>query len=196
MPPRSSLPKVEDTLFSSLEDNRIIYVNGIFDEDMVKDVFEKIVILEKKNPKKDILIIIDSYGGYCHSFLGIHDIIQMCRCDVATLCIGKAMSAAQFLLMSGTKGKRFSSKNARIMMHELSSGVYGKLSDMEVEMEENKVIQDTLEKLIIQHTGLTKSKIKSLMENDSYFSPEEAKGLGIIDEVIESNAELYKKIKL
>jgi len=180
----------------SLEDNRIIYVNGLFDEDMTKDIFEKIIALELKNPNKDILIVLDSYGGHCHSFLAIHDAMKLCRCDIATFCIGKAMSCGQMLLMSGTKGKRFASKHSRVLVHELSAVAWGKLADMEIDVSEHKEVQKIMDKLIVKHTGLSKSKIKKLMQRDSYMSAKEAKQLGLIDHVVKSNKDLYKRINL
>jgi ATP-dependent Clp protease protease subunit len=181
---------------SSLEDNRIIYVSGEFNEDMTKNVFEKLISLEKKSPNKDILLIIDSYGGYCHSFLAIHDAIRMSRCDVSTFCIGKAMSCGQMTLMSGTKGKRFASPNARILVHELSAEVWGKLTDMEIDINEHKTVQKIMEGMFEEYTGLTKAKVKKLMQRDSFLSAEEAKEMGIIDDIIKCNKDLYKRIKL
>jgi len=180
----------------SLEDNRIIYINGDFTEEMAKEVFEKIVTLEISNPRKDILLMIDSYGGYVHSYLAIHDAIMLSRCNVATFCIGKAMSCGQLLLTSGAKGKRFASKNSRIMMHEISSMSWGKLTDMEVDLNESKELQKIVNRLTEDYTGLSKSKIKKLLEKDSFLSAEEAKNLGIIDHVVENRDDLYKRINL
>jgi ATP-dependent Clp protease protease subunit len=152
--------------------------------------------MEIKNPNKDILMIIDSYGGYCHSYLAIHDAIKMSRCNVATFCIGKAMSCGQMLLMSGTKGKRFASKNSRILVHEVSSYTWGKLTDMEIDINETKEVQRIMEGLIREYTGLTKAKIRKLMKRDSFLSAEEALELGIIDHIVEDHKDLYKRIKL
>lgn len=184
------------TITCGLEDNRIIYVNGMFDEDMAKGVFEKIISLEIKNPNKDILIIVDSYGGACHSFLALHDMINLCRCNIATFCVGKAMSCGQMLLMCGTKGKRFASKNSRILVHELSSVTYGKLTDMEIDINECKEMKKILDNIFKEQTGLSSKKINKLMERDSFMSAEEAKDLGIIDHIVSSNHDLYKRINL
>ena len=148
---------------NNLEDNRIIYVNGNFNEEMTKNIYEKLIALETKDPRKDIFMVIDSYGGYCHSFLAIHDAMKMCRCDVATFCIGKAMSCGQMLLMSGTKGKRFASPNCRILVHQLSSACWGTLSEMQVEVTESEEIQKIMDKIILENTGMTKRELKKLM---------------------------------
>jgi len=181
---------------STLEENRIIYINGVFDEGMAKEVFVNLMSLELKNPTKDILLIIDSYGGYVHSFLAIHDAIKLLRCDVAALCIGKCMSCGQMLLISATKGKRFSTKNSRILMHEVASFTGGKLTDMEIDLNESKALKKILEELILEYTSIKSSELKRLMERDSYMSPEEAKELGIIDDIVISNKDLYKRLNL
>ena len=179
-----------------LEENRIIYVNGAFNEEMTKNLFEKIVSLEIKNPSKDILLIIDSYGGSCHSYLAIKDLIDLTRCDVATLTIGKAMSCGQLLLMSGAEGKRFASKHSRILVHEVSAFTFGKLTDMEIDVNEGKEIQRIIEEIIGEKTNLSKQRIKKLMERDSFLSAYEAKELGLIDHVVETHKDIYKRINL
>jgi ATP-dependent Clp protease protease subunit len=179
-----------------LDDNRIIYVKGAFNEEMAQNIFEKLISLELKDPNKDILMIIDSYGGYCHSYTAIHDLIKLSRCDVATLCVGKAMSCGQLLLMSGTKGKRFATENARVLVHELSAGAWGKLTDLEIDINEHREMQKILEKLIKKYSGLKKKKIQELMSRDSFMSVKEAKELGIIDHVVKTHKDLYKRINI
>lgn len=179
-----------------LVENRIIHIQGTFDEDMAHKVLEDLIKMEMKDPTKDILLIIDSFGGYLHSFIAIHDAIKMSRCEIATLCIGKAMSCGQLLLMSGTKGKRFSSPNSRILVHELSSMTWGKLSDMEIDINESKELQKLMNKLIRKYTGLDNEEIQELMQRDSFMSAKEAKVLGIIDHIVETNKDLYKRISI
>jgi ATP-dependent Clp protease protease subunit len=190
------MAKIEQKKGSNSEDNRIIYVKGCFDEDMVKRVFESLIKYETSDPTKDILMIIDSYGGFAHSFLAIHDYIKMMRCDVATVCFGKAMSCGQLLLMSGPQGKRFAAPNSRILVHEVSSGTFGKLTDMEIDINESKKIQKTAERLIKSYTKLNKKEIKKLMERDSFLSAKEAKKIGIVDHVVKTHKDLYKRLNL
>ena len=121
---------------------------------------------------------------------------NLSRCDIATVCTGKAMSCGQMLLMSGTKGKRFATPNSRILIHEISHITYGKLSDMEIDINEDKEVQKIWEGLIVEYTKIKKSEIRELMKRDSYLSAKEAKDYGIIDHIIEKPSDLYKRITL
>lgn len=180
-----------------LDNNRIVFMNGDFNEDKSKTIMERLLTLEAQEPQKDIVMYIDSYGGYVHSFLAIHDVMKhICRCDIATICTGKAMSCGQMLLIAGTKGKRFATPNSRILMHEVSSGTFGKLSDMEIDINEGKELQKILEILILKYTKIKKNEIKDLMKRDSYLSAKEALKYGIVDFIIESPSMLYKNIKV
>jgi ATP-dependent Clp protease protease subunit len=181
---------------ANLENNRIIHIQGTFNEEMASKVLENIISMEMKDPTKDILLVIDSFGGYLHSFIAIHDAIKLSRCDISTLCIGKAMSCGQLLLMSGTKGKRFSTENSRILVHELSSATWGKLTDMEIDIKESKELRKLMNVLMKKYTSLSQKKIDKLMARDSFMSAKEAKKLGIIDHVVKNNKDLYKRINL
>lgn len=182
---------------SVLDSNRIIFMNGFFDEDKAKTIMERLLTLEAQDPRKDIIMYIDSYGGHVHSLLAIHDVIKnLCRCDVATVCTGKAMSCGQILLMSGTKGKRFATPNARILVHEVGGGTFGKLSEMEIDINENKELQKILEGLFIKYSKLKKEDLNKLMQRDSYLSAKEAIKYGIIDSVVETPTMLYKKLNI
>ena len=177
-----------------LTENRIIFLSGVFDENKAKDVITQILKLEAKDPRKDILLVIDSYGGYVHSLFAIHDVIKhMTRCDVITVGIGKQMSCGQMLLISGTKGKRFATPNSRILMHQISNFTFGKLSEMENDIEETKRLQEIAEKLIVKYTKIKKTELKELMKKDSYITAEEALELGIIDGIIKKPTDLYKR---
>jgi ATP-dependent Clp protease protease subunit len=178
---------------NTMENNRIVFLSGGFNEEKAKDVITNILTMEAKNPNKDILLIIDSYGGYVHSLLAIHDVIKhYCRCDIVTLGIGKQMSCGQLLLMSGTKGKRFVTPNSRILMHQISSVAFGKLSDMEIDINESKSLQKIIEDLIVKYTKITKKKLPELMSKDSFFSAKEAMDLGIVDGIVMKPNDLYR----
>lgn len=182
---------------SVLDNNRIIFMNGMLDESAAKTIMERILTLEAQAPTKDILMYIDSYGGNVHSLLAIHDVMKnLSRCDIATVCTGKAMSCGQMLLMSGTRGKRFATPNARILVHEVSNLTYGKLTDMEIDINETKELQRILESLLTKYTRLKKTQVTDLMKRDSYLSATEAKEFGIIDHIIERPADLYKKLTI
>lgn len=180
-----------------MDSNRIIFMSGCFDESAAKTIMERMLTLEAQAPSKDILMYIDSYGGSVHSLIAIHDVMKnLSRCDIATVCTGKAMSCGQMLLMSGTKGKRFATPNSRILIHEISHITYGKLSDMEIDINEDKEVQKIWEGLIVEYTKIKKSEIRELMKRDSYLSAKEAKDYGIIDHIIEKPSDLYKRITL
>ena len=182
-------------IISPIDEKRIIYLNGLFNEDKAKEVITKLLTFEAKDPTKDIILYVDSYGGYVHSFLAIHDAIKMLRCDVATVCLGKAMSCGQLLLMSGAKGKRFITPNSRVLVHQISSFAYGKLADMEVDVQESKELQKIVESMIVKYTNITVKRLKEIMSIDSYFSSKQTVELGIADYIITSPSVLYKNIK-
>lgn len=186
-------PKTNGT---TLDDNRIIYMSGDFNEDKAKDIINRMFTLESKDATKDILMYIDSYGGYVHSFLAIHDVMKLIRCNVATCAIGKTMSCGQMLLISGTKGKRFITPNARVLMHEIFNCACGKLSDLEVEINETKAIKKIVEAQILEYTKIKKQDLKEIMLKDSYFSAQDALKLGIVDYIVTKPQDLYSRINL
>jgi len=177
-----------------MEDNRILYMNGIMGESTVKDIVTGLLKYESKNPMKDIILYIDSPGGSLHSFFAIHDAIKMVRCDVATVCIGKSFSAANLLLSSGTKGKRFMTVNSRTLIHELSSTASGKMSDLDNDIEECRRLQKMAEDLVFKYTNIKKKDLRRMMERDTYISSEEALEYGIVDHIIKSSRTLYSNV--
>lgn len=180
----------------ALDENRIIYMTGEFNEERAKDIITRLFTLESKDPSKDILMYIDSYGGWVHSFLAIHDVIKLLRCEVATVCIGKSMSCGQMLLISGTKGKRFITPNSRVLMHEISHFTFGKLTDIEIDVNETKALKKIIEDLIVKYTKIKAKDLKEIMQRDTYFSAEDALRLGIVDHIIHKPKDLYSKIKI
>lgn len=176
--------------------NRIIYFSGIFSEEKVQDTVKKLLEFEVHDPTKDIVIFIDTNGGYLDSFLAIHDTIKMLRSNVVTICLGKAMSCGMLLLMSGQKGKRFITKNSRILVHELSSSTSGKLTDMEIDVKETQRLRQIVESLILEYTKINPENIKDFMSKDTYCDPEKARELGIIDYVITSWQEFFSKLNI
>jgi len=185
-----------DAKTTTLEDNRIIYMGGDFNEEKAKDIITKLFTLEAKDPSKDILMYIDSYGGYVHSFLAMHDVIKMLRCDVATVALGKSMSCGQMLLVSGTKGKRFMTPNARVLMHEISSWSSGKVTDMVVDLNETKALKKLCEDLIIKYTKIKRAELKEMMNIDYYFDAKTSLKYGMVDYIINKPKDLYSHISL
>jgi len=178
------------------DQNRIIYCSGEFGETEVNNFITKLMQFELQDYKKDILVIINSYGGFVDGFIAMYDAIKLCRCNVATLCLGKAMSAGCMLLLSGTKGKRFCTKNSRVMMHQLSSATWGTLSDMKDCVGEAARQQQILNDIVIKNTKINKKDIMKYMGKNSYFDAKKSLQLGIIDNIAESPNSLYSKLKL
>lgn len=180
-----------------LDSNRIIYMSGELNEQKTEQMVTKFLNFETANPFKDILLFIDSYGGFVDSFVAIHDIIKLLRCDVATCCVGKAMSCAQLLLISGTKGKRFITQNSRVMIHEFSIMNVGKLSDVEINIEEDKRLQKEIwESFNLKYTKLTKKKLDEMRIKDTFITAKECIDYGIVDHIITSPNILYKNLKM
>jgi len=184
------------TNLNGIEKNRIIYVNGDFDEECVQNTVLTMLDYECDDPTKDILMFIDSFGGFYDSFIAIHDAMQICRCDVATICVGKAMSCGQMLLMSGKNGKRFITPNSRIMMHQIHYDYAGNVSQMENELQQSKECQKIMEDLIIKYTHIKKPMLKDIMSRETYLSAKQALEFGLVDYIVENPKALYAKLKL
>jgi ATP-dependent Clp protease protease subunit len=178
------------------EDSRRIYFTGEFKEENTKEIITSLLDLEAKNPLLDIIIYISSYGGVIDDFIAIHDTIKMMRCKVATVCIGKSMSCGVMLLMTGTKGYRFITPNARIMIHQLSAGTFGKLHELDNDLDEYHRMQEIIDRMILQYTKIPKKDLKSILEKDSFYNAQDAVKLGVADEIVTSNSQLYRKLKL
>ena len=180
-----------------VEFNRLIYLTGVIDEKKVENVVGRLLSYECQDPTKDIIMFIDSYGGIVDSFVSIHDAMKMLRCDVATVCIGKAMSCAQMLLISGTKGKRFMTPNSRVMIHEINSGMEGKITNIENDVSEVKRMQKHIvERLILKYTTITKDHLTKIIGKDKYFTANDCLKYGIVDHIMDKPSTLYNRIKL
>ena len=171
-------------IYSRLLKERIIFLTGQIYDEMASLICAQLLFLEAEDSSKDINLYINSPGGVVTSALSILDTMRYIKCDVATLCIGQACSAGSLLLSSGTKGKRYSLPNSRIMVHQPSGGAQGQATDIEIHAKEILNLRTKLNKIYADNTGLSVSKIESMMERDNFMSAEEAKKFGIIDEVI------------
>jgi ATP-dependent Clp protease protease subunit len=187
------MSKASETEFTN--ERRLIHVNGSFDEKKVEQVVTKLLHFEHQDPSSDIILFIDSYGGSADGFIALHDTIKMLRCDVATVCVGKAMSAGQMLLISGKKGKRFITPNSRVLMHEVGDFCCGKLKDLDDRLTETRRLQAMAESMILKYTNITKKQLKEFMSADTFFTAKEALNLGIVDHIITSPTTLYKNLK-
>jgi len=167
-----------------LDKKRAIYLMGDIDESKSESFIKTILELELQDPMKDIIVIIDSYGGYVDSMWAMQDAMNMVACKVHTLCIGKAMSCGQMMLVGGAKGCRYATPNSRIMMHEISTASFGKISDMQNHAKEMTRLDKQFKKFIVDKTKLTTKQLEEKLKCNYYMSAQEALKLGFIDKVI------------
>jgi len=172
-------------IYSRLLKERIIFLVGPINDNIASLVTAQLLFLESENPKKEIYLYINSPGGLVTAGLGIYDTIQYIKPDVSTLCIGQAASMGSFLLAAGTKGKRFSLPNSRIMDHQPSAGFQGQATDIEIHANEVLSLKKRLNEIYAKHTTKSLEDIKKALERDNFMTPEIAKEFGLIDEVVE-----------
>ena len=171
-------------IYSRLLKERIIFLNGPVEDMMSSLICAQLLFLESENPDKDIFMYINSPGGVVTSGLAIYDTMEYIRPNVATVCMGQAASMGSLLLMAGAAGKRYCLPNARIMTHQPSGGFQGQATDIEIHAKEIINLRARLNGIYEKHTGQTAKQIEKIMERDTFMSPEEAKTLGLIDEVV------------
>lgn len=171
-------------IYSRLLKDRIIFIGTAIDDNVANTVIAQLLFLQTEDPDKDIHLYINTPGGIVSSGLAIYDTMQYIKSDIATYCIGQAMSMGALLLAAGTKGKRFALPNARIMIHQLMGGVHGQATDIEIHAKEILRIKDTLNNILASHTGQSIDKVQADTERDFFMSGDEAKEYGIVDDVI------------
>lgn len=175
--------------------SRIIYFSSDFTDTAARGVIERLLSFNAESTMDDIILIIDSQGGSLNSYLAIYDAMtKLIHCDVATVCLGQAMSAGQMLLMSGTKGKRFITENSKVLVHQLSSGTVGKLSEMEKHLSYAQELGKIMKELIVKHTKITKKELDVMMRSDTFLDANEALKFGIVDHIIKKPDDLYGKL--
>lgn len=172
-------------IFSRLLKERIIFLTGPVGDEVASLVCAQLLFLEAENPNKDINFYINSPGGVVTSGLSIYDTMQYIRPDVATLCVGQAASMGSLLLAGGAKGKRFALPNARIMVHQPSGGFQGQATDIEIHAQEILKIRERLNEIYADHTGQPVEAIADALERDRFYTAEEAKNFGLIDDVVD-----------
>jgi len=152
-------------------------------------VVAQLLFLEAENPDKDISLYINSPGGSVTAGMSIYDTMQFIKPDVSTLCIGQAASMGAFLLAAGSKDKRFSLPNSRIMIHQPSGGFQGQSTDIEIHAKEILYLRGKLNEILAHHTGRTADEIDRDTERDNFMSAEQSVAYGLIDRVIENRPE-------
>ena len=175
-------------IYSRLLKERIIFLTGQINDNVASLVTAQLLFLEAEDPKKEIYLYINSPGGLVTAGLGIYDTMQYIKPDISTLCIGQAASMGSFLLAAGTKGKRFSLPNSRIMVHQPSAGFQGQATDIEIHANEVLSLKKRLNEIYSKHTGKSVDEIKSALERDNFMTADTAKSFGLIDEVVEKRS--------
>ena len=175
-------------IYSRLLKERIIFLTGQINDNVASLVTAQLLFLEAEDPKKEIYLYINSPGGLVTAGLGIYDTMQYVKPDISTLCIGQAASMGSFLLAAGTKGKRFSLPNSRVMVHQPSAGFQGQVTDIEIHANEVSSLKKRLNEIYSKHTGKSVDEVKSALERDNFMTAEVAKDFGLIDEVVDKRS--------
>ncbi|MFM6921912.1 MAG: ATP-dependent Clp endopeptidase proteolytic subunit ClpP [Polynucleobacter victoriensis] len=172
-------------IYSRLLKERVVFLVGEVNDQTANLVIAQLLFLESENPEKDISLYINSPGGSVSAGLAIYDTMQFIKPDVSTLCMGMAASMGAFLLAAGTKDKRFSLPNSRVMIHQPLGGARGQASDIEIQARKILYLRERLNKVLSDRTGQTIETIAKDTDRDNFMSAEQAKEYGLIDQVIE-----------
>jgi ATP-dependent Clp protease, protease subunit len=184
---RTARGEREFDIYSRLLNERIIFLGTPIDDQVANLVVAQLLHLESEDPEKDISIYINSPGGSIYSGLAIYDTMNFVKPDIATMCVGVAMSMGSLLLAGGTKGKRAVLPNSRILIHQPSAGFEGQSTDIEIHAREILKVRERIDEIYAQHTGLTQEQVREDMERDRFFNAEQAVEYGLVDRVLESH---------
>jgi ATP-dependent Clp protease, protease subunit len=173
-------------IYSRLLQQRIVFLGTPVSDDVANVVMAQLLHLESEDPDKDIAIYINSPGGSITALFAIYDTMEFIKCDVQTICMGQAASAAAVLLASGTKGKRLALPNSRILLHQPSGGAEGQSVDIEIQANEILRMRDSLDAILAEKTGQTVERIRRDTDRDFILSAPQALEYGLIDAIITS----------
>lgn len=179
-------------IYSRLLKDRIVFIGTPIDDVIANLIIAQILFLNMEDPGKDINVYVNSPGGSVTAGLAIYDTMRFVKCDVATYCLGQAASMGSLLLAAGTKGKRYSLPNARVMIHQPWGGTQGTASDIHIQAKEILKLKEQLNQILVHHTGQTLERIEKDTDRDYFMSAEEAKNYGIVDHVITTRMEIPK----
>jgi len=179
-------------IYSRLLKDRIIFLGTAMNDEIANLLIAQLLFLESEDPDKDINFYINSPGGLVTAGMAVYDTMQYIKPDITTVCIGQAASMGAVLLTAGTTGKRYSLPNSRILIHQPMGGFQGQASDIEIQAREILRMKDTLNHILVKHTGQDLPKIQNDTDRDYFMSGEEAKTYGIIDHVITNRDDLDK----
>lgn len=171
-------------LFQRLLRERIVFLGTQVDQASANSICAQLLLLEAEDPERDIALYINSPGGSVTDGLAIYDTMQYVRCDVSTICLGLAASMGQFLLCAGAPGKRYALPHSRILMHQPSGQMQGQAADIAIQAEQIVYLKRMMAERIAEHTGQPVERIEADSDRDRWFTADEAKDYGFIDEVI------------
>lgn len=180
-------------IYSRLMKDRIVFIGTPIDDMVANIIIAQILFLQMEDPDKDINIYINSPGGSVTAGLAIYDTMKFVKCDVATYCVGQAASMGAFLLAGGTKGKRYSLPNSRVMIHQPSGGAGGTASDIHIQAKEILKIKAHLNQILADNCGKSVEQIERDCDRDYFMSAVEARDYGLVDHVVVSGADINKK---
>jgi ATP-dependent Clp protease, protease subunit len=177
-------------IYSRLLKDRIIFLGSQMNDEVANLLIAQLLFLESEDPDKDINFYVNSPGGLVTAGMAVYDTMQYIKPDITTVCIGQAASMGAILLTAGTKGKRYSLPNSRILIHQPMGGFQGQASDIEIQAREILRMKETLNQILVHHTGQKLKQIQGDTDRDFFMSGEEAKEYGIIDHVITTRDDL------
>ena len=178
-------PDPSGDIYQRLLKERIVFLGSAIDQTTANLVCAQLVLLEAEDHERDISIYINSPGGSVTDGLAIYDTMQYVRPDVATICLGLAASMGQFLLCAGAHGKRFALPHSRILMHQPSGSMQGQAADIAIQAEQIVYLKRMMAERIALHTGQPIERIEADSDRDRWFTAEEARDYGFIDQVID-----------
>jgi ATP-dependent Clp protease, protease subunit len=176
-------------IYSRLLKERVVFLVGVVNEVTANLIVAQLLFLESENPDKDISFYINSPGGSVSAGLAIYDTMQFIKPDVSTLCVGQAASMGSLLLAAGTKGKRFTLPNSRVMIHQPMGGFQGQASDIEIHAKEILFLKARLNEILAKHTGQKMETIEKDTDRDNFLSATQAVSYGLVDKVLTNRAE-------
>ena len=177
-------------IYSRLLKDRIIFLGTAMNDEVANLIIAQLLFLESEDPDKDINFYVNSPGGLVTAGLAVYDTMQYIKPDITTVCIGQAASMGAVLLTAGTAGKRYSLPNARILIHQPMGGFQGQASDIAIQAKEILRMKDTLNQILVNHTGKSMEQVQNDTDRDYFMSGLEAKDYGLIDHVIMNRDDL------
>jgi len=177
-------------IYSRLLKDRIIFLGTAINDEIANLLIAQLLFLESEDPDKDINFYVNSPGGLVTAGLAVYDTMQYIKPDITTVCIGQAASMGALLLTAGANGKRYALPNARILIHQPMGGFQGQASDIEIQAKEILRMKETLNQILVKHTGKNMDQVQNDTDRDYFMTGEEAKEYGIVDYVISNRDDL------